>query len=76
VRRRITIVAVRTTLMLGLGSAGMTKELFFVPKPDLVRVWVCIGLMLGPAVLEAWWRARNTSPVAEQPTRSSSSASS
>jgi hypothetical protein len=51
--------------MLGLGSAGMAKELFFVPKPDLIRVWVCIGLMLGPAVLEAWWRAKNPTPSPE-----------
>jgi len=59
--------------MLGLGSGGMAKELFLVPTPNLVRVWVCIGLMLGPAVLEAWWRARNTG--SEAPSSSSASSS-
>jgi hypothetical protein len=59
--------------MLGLGSTGMAKELFLVPQPNLVRVWVCIGLMLGPAMLEAMWRARNpTPPVEQQQTPSSS----
>jgi hypothetical protein len=49
--------------MLGLGSAGMTHELFLVLKPDLVRVWVSIGLLLGPAVLESWLRARTPIPL-------------
>jgi hypothetical protein len=60
--------------MLGLGSTGMAKELFLVSQPNLVRVWVCIGLMLGPAMLEAWWRARNPTPIGgQQQTPSSSS---
>jgi hypothetical protein len=63
--------------MLGLGSAGMARELFIVQRPDIVRVWVCIGLLLGPAVLESWWRARNPLPDATpSPTASSSSQSS
>ena len=75
-RRRLTIPVVRALIMLGLGSGGMTKELFFVPTPDLTRVWVCIGLMLGPAVLEAWWRARNTPTAPQQQVGSSESVSS
>jgi hypothetical protein len=52
----------------------MAKELFLVSQPNLVRVWVCIGLMLGPAMLEAWWRARNPTPIGgQQQTPSSSS---
>jgi hypothetical protein len=61
--------------MLGIGSAGMVRQLFLVPKPDLTVVWVCIGLMLGPAVFEAWWRARNSVPAAAPETSSSSSRS-
>jgi hypothetical protein len=49
--------------MLGVGSAGMIKQLFLLPKPDLTVVWVCIGLMLGPAVVESWLRARIPSPT-------------
>jgi hypothetical protein len=43
--------------MLVLGSAGLTRELFLAGKPDLIRVWVSIGLVLGPAVLESLIRA-------------------
>lgn len=54
--------------MLGLGSGGMTRELFFVPTPDLTRVWVCIGLLLGPAALASVWRMRNPLPGQPEPT--------
>lgn len=73
---RITIPVVRDVLMLGLGSAGLTRELFLVDTPNLIRVWVSIGLTLGPAVLLSWWRARNPlpdiTPTQEQPSPSSS----
>lgn len=58
---KITVALARDVVMLALGSAGMTHELFLVVKPDMVRVWVSIGLLLGPAVLLSWWRARNPS---------------
>jgi hypothetical protein len=59
--------------MLMLGSAGLTRELFLVVgKPDLVRVWVSIGLVLGPAVLESLIRAyTGTRPGAPSETPSS-----
>jgi hypothetical protein len=59
---RITVPLLRDLAMLGLGSGGMTRELFFVPAPDLTRVWVCIGLLLGPAALASVWRMRNPLP--------------
>jgi hypothetical protein len=65
---RITVPLLRDLVMLVLGSAGMTHELFFVPTPDMVRVWVCIGLLLGPAALNSLWRLRN--PLPEQQTTS------
>jgi hypothetical protein len=48
--------------MLGLGSAGMAHELFLIAIPNMVRVWVCIGLLLGPAALASVWRIRNPLP--------------
>jgi hypothetical protein len=59
---KISIPLLRDLAMLLLGSAGMTHELFIVPAPDMVRVWVCIGLLLGPAALNSAWRARNQLP--------------
>ena len=63
---KITVPLLRDLAMLGLGSAGMTHELFFIATPDMVRIWVCIGLLLGPAALNSVWRMRN--PLPEQPT--------
>jgi hypothetical protein len=62
---KITVPLARDVTMLALGSAGMTWQLFFVPEPNMVRVWVCIGLLLGPAALNSAWRMRN--PLPEQP---------
>jgi len=78
VRRRgsITIPLARTLIMLGLGSGGMVRELFLVERPDLTRMGVCMLLMLGPAVVESWWRARNPTPaVTPLPESSSTPAS-
>lgn len=46
--------------MLALGSAGMARELFWVPGRELslVRMGVCLLLILGPTVTWAWLRAR------------------
>lgn len=44
----------------------MTRELFFVVEPNMVRVWVSIGLLLGPAALNSVWRMRN--PLDSEPT--------
>jgi hypothetical protein len=59
---KITVALVRTLVMLGLGSAGMTSQLFFVAEPNMILVSASIGLMLGPAALEAWLRARTGAP--------------
>lgn len=69
---RITVPLLRDLVMLGLGSAGMTHELFFIQAPNMVRVWVCIGLLLGPAALNSVWRMRN--PLPEPPPTSTSTA--
>jgi len=50
-------------IMLGLGSAGMFRELFLVDDPNLTRMSVAGVLILGPAVAESWWRARNPLPT-------------
>lgn len=59
---KITVPLARDVAMLALGSAGMAHELFLVAAPDMIRVWVCIGLLLGPAALASVWRARNPLP--------------
>lgn len=53
--------------MLVLGSLGMARELFLEPKPNLVRVGICMGLMLGPAAIWVWWRARNPESTPSEP---------
>jgi len=70
---KITVPLLRDLAMLALGSAGMTRELFFVPEPNMVRVWVCIGLLLGPAALNSVWRMRN--PLEQSPTSTGASPS-
>lgn len=66
---KIRVPLLRELVMLGLGTAGMARELFLEPRPDLVRVGICIPLMLGPAAVWVWLRART-------PERSPSSLSS
>lgn len=62
---KIEIPLWRDLAMLALGSAGMIHDLFLVAEPNMVRVWVCIGLLLGPAALNSVWRMRN--PLPEPP---------
>lgn len=63
---KITVPLARDLVMLVLGSGGMAQELFFRPEPHMVRVWVSIGLLLGPAALNSLWRMRN--PLGQEPT--------
>jgi hypothetical protein len=65
---KITVPLVRDLVTLALGSGGMVHELFLVSQPNMVRVSVSIGLLLGPAALYAAWRLRNPEPP--QPTPS------
>lgn len=69
---KFSVPLLRDLVMLGLGSAGMTRELFFVPEPNMVRVWVGIGLLLGPAALNSVWRARNPLGLESTPAAPSS----
>jgi hypothetical protein len=77
---RITVPLLRDLVMLVLGSAGMVHELFLVSSPNMVRVWVSIGLLLGPAALNSVWRMRNPEqvsiPTAVGPSSSPSSSQS
>lgn len=57
--------------MLALGSMGMFRELFLADRPDMIRVGICIPLMLGPAVVLVWFRART--PESSEPGSSSPS---
>lgn len=67
---KLKVPLLRDVVMLILGSAGMTHELFFVEEPNMVRVWVCIGLLLGPAALNGFWRLRNALPEEGGPQQS------
>lgn len=60
--------------MLALGSAGMVRELFFIPPRDLsmLRVGICMVLMLGPTAAWAWWR-KQAEPSSPGPVSPSSS---
>jgi hypothetical protein len=73
---RISIPLLRELTMLGLGSAGMARELFWVPVKDMsmARVTVCMLLMMGPALVWVWWRARlpaNTPSGSDSPSSAS-----
>lgn len=63
---KISVPLLRDLVMLALGSGGMSQELFIAGQPNMVRVWVSIGLLLGPAALNSVWRMRN--PLPESPT--------
>lgn len=73
---KITVSLLRDVAALCLGSAGLTRELFLVDSPNMIRVWVSIGLLLGPAVLLSWWRARNSMPPPSESVLPSSESSS
>lgn len=64
---KITVPLTRDVLTLALGSGGMVHELFLVDSPNMVRVSVSIGLLLGPAALYAAWRLRNPEPPPAMP---------
>lgn len=80
---KVSVPLLRDLVMLALGSGGMAQELFIAEQPNMVRVWVSIGLLLGPAALNSVWRMRNPLPEAPitptgagpQPSPSSSSPS-
>jgi hypothetical protein len=59
---KITVPLARDLVMLALGSGGMAQELFIAAEPNMIRVWVSIGLLLGPAALNSVWRMRNPLP--------------
>jgi hypothetical protein len=63
---KISVPLLRDLVMLALGSGGMAQELFIAEAPNMVRVWVSIGLLLGPAALNSVWRMRN--PLPDTPT--------
>lgn len=75
---KLSVPLLRDLVMLALGSGGMAQELFIAETPNMVRVWVSIGLLLGPAALNSVWRMRNPLPEAtptaggQQPSPSSS----
>jgi len=60
---------------MGIGSAGLTQELFLRPHPDLARVYISLGLFLGPAVLESVLRAFSPMPRDAGPSAMPSSSS-
>lgn len=66
---RITVPLLRDLVMLVLGSAGMAHELFLVHEPNMLRLSVSIGLLLGPTALYSVWRMRNPT---QQPTSTGS----
>jgi len=66
--------------MLAIGGAGMFRELFLLPPKDLslVRVGICLTLMMGPAIVLVWLRARTpelSGPGPGSPSSESSSSS-
>lgn len=66
--------------MLVIGGAGMFRELFLLPPKDLslVRVGICLTLMMGPAIVLVWLRARTpelSGPGPSSPSSESSSSS-
>lgn len=72
---KLTVPLARDVVMLLLGSGGMGHELFLVPAPNMARVWVSIGLLLGPAGIAGWWRLRNPEPISPASTGMSPSSS-
>lgn len=71
---RLKVPLLREMAMLALGSAGMARELFWVPPADLslVRVGICMVLMIGPAAVMIWLRARTPASNDTEPSSPSS----
>jgi hypothetical protein len=75
---KIRVPLLRELTMLALGSAGVARELFWVPTASfsLLRFGICLALMLGPAAVTLWLRGRTPDMNdSDTPLRSSESRS-
>lgn len=75
---RLWIAVARDVVLLGIGGAGMVREIFYEPTLDMTRVGLFLGMIAGSAVLQATWLLRNlpTAPPPLPPPSSSSSSQS
>lgn len=75
---KIRMPLVRELSMLAIGAAGMFRELFLLPPKDLslVRVGICLTLMMGPAIVLVWLRAKTPELSGQEQSSPSSGSSS
>jgi len=55
------LAVLRGLILLGLGTAGMVWQMFFVPEPSLVWVGLSLAMILGEGAVSTWWLAGRSS---------------
>lgn len=59
---KIRVLLLRELSMLALGNAGMVQEMFIRDQPNMIIVGLSVALLMGPAVLLSWSRAKAPLP--------------
>jgi hypothetical protein len=72
---RLWLSVIRDIVLLGIGGAGMIREVFFMPTLDMERVGLFLGMIAGSAVLQATWLLRNLPTAGPSPPQQQSSLS-
>lgn len=63
------LAVLRGLILLGLGTAGMVWQMFFVAEPSLVWVGLSLAMILGEGAVSTWWLAgsRGTTAAPSSP---------
>lgn len=73
------LAVIRDLVLLGIGSAGLIREIFFVTQWDVTRVALFLAMIAGSGILNATWLLRHsptvTATTQQLPPSSSSSLS-
>lgn len=56
----------RGLVLLGLGTAGMIRQMFFVGEPSAMWVGISLAMIMGEGAVSAWWLAGRSSGTAPQ----------
>lgn len=69
------LAVIRDLVLLGIGSAGLVREIFFTSTWDVTRVALFLAMIAGSGLLNATWLLRNSPTGSVQPSSPPSSSS-
>lgn len=68
------VAVLRGLILLGLGTAGMIRQMFFVDEPSTVWVGISLAMILGEGAVSTWWLAGRSSGTVQPSVPQASSA--